>query len=233
MTEKEDFNIKEPYQPSEEEKQAIYQLEKSNGQNNKNWNSKNKYIISFKENLRQDMYMKQNELCAYCRIHVPPSCVPMHCEHIVYKNKYPQWMFLPENLCVSCPCCNRFKGTTEVLVDPQTKKYPHNSRGFKIIHPIYDNYSEHIELIGDIIYRGKTEKGVFTIMTCHLYRVGLAIERVEYLCRAHNKEKILDKLMHLLLLIKSSNHYVDDKEKLIRHVQDIVKKYKSKQIQSA
>ena len=64
-----------------------------------------------------------------------------------------------------------------MLTDPQTVDYPKASEGFKIIHPLYDRYSEHIELIGDVLYRGKTDKGIFTIETCHLYRLDLAEER--------------------------------------------------------
>ena len=137
MTDKEDFIVQKPYQPTEKEKQAIKELEaKEQGLVADDWDSQKTYIKSFKKNLRDDMYKKQNKLCAFCRIHVPLACVPMHREHIVYKNKHPQWTFLPENLCVSCPTCNEYKGTTEVLVDPQTITYPNVGDGFKIIHPL-------------------------------------------------------------------------------------------------
>ena len=59
MTEQEDFIVTEAYQPTEEEKHAISKLE-SKGLNAKNWDSKSKFIKSFKENLREDMYEKQN-----------------------------------------------------------------------------------------------------------------------------------------------------------------------------
>ena len=38
----------------------------------------------------------------------------------------------------------------------------------RVLHPLYDRYSEHIELIGDVLYRGKTDKGIITIETFHL-----------------------------------------------------------------
>ncbi len=101
MERNEDFVIQEPYQPTLEESQAIRELEnQGQGLVAGDWDSQKKYIKSFKKNLRQDMYEKQNKLCAYCRIHVPLACVPMHREHIVYKDKHPQWMFIPENLVV-------------------------------------------------------------------------------------------------------------------------------------
>ena len=99
MTEIEDFIIQEPYKPTKEERLAIRELEeKVSGLVPEDWDSKKTYIKSFKENLRKDMYKKQNELCAFCRIHTSPACVPMHREHIVYKkegvSKCPHPLFL-------------------------------------------------------------------------------------------------------------------------------------------
>lgn len=226
MTDIEDFIVQEPYQLKEEEKKAIRELEeKEQGFVADDWDSGKTYIKSFKKNFRKDMYKKQNELCVYCRIHSPSACVPMHIEHIVYKDKHPQWMFLPENLCIACPLCNEYKGTSEVLTNPQTKIYPKTSNGFKIIHPLYDIYSEHIELLGGILYRGKTDKGIFTINTCHLYRVELAKERADKKRYAENKGNIIAELTHLATL---SDKYVDDNNEFIQYVTDIVKEYKRK-----
>lgn len=228
MTEKEDFVVIEPYQPTTEEKQAIEELaNKVQGIVANDWYSNKKYIKSFKDNLRLDMYKKQNKLCAFCRIHIPPACVPLHREHIVYKDKHPQWIFLPENLCVACPTCNEYKGTTEVLVNPLIKTYPKVGKEFKIIHPLYDKYSDHIELLGGVLYRGKTEKGVFTINTCHLYRVGLAEERADQIMYEKNKDSIIAELINLT---KLSGQYVDNQEKFIEFVKDIIKYYMQKRV---
>lgn len=230
MTDKEDFIIQKPYQPTEEEKQAIKELEgKEQGLVADDWDSQKTYIKNFKKNLRDDMYKKQNKLCAFCRIHVPLACVPMHREHIVYKNKHPQWTFLPENLCVACPSCNEYKGTTEVLVDPQTITYPNVGNGFKIIHPLYDRYSDHIELLGGVLYRGKTDKGIFTIEKCHLYRVGLAEERADQKMYVDNKGNIIAELVHLATI---SKHYVDDQDDFLCFVKNIVKEYKAEQVKN-
>lgn len=214
MNEQEDFVVQEPYQPTKEEKEAIKELE-DKGLVADDWDSGKKYIKTFKINLRKDMYEKQNKLCAFCRVHVPLACVPMHREHIVYKGKHPQWMFLPENLCIACPNCNEFKGTTEVLVDSGARTYPKSGDGFKIIHPLYDKYSDHIELVGGILYRGKTVKGKFTIDTCHLYRVELAEERADQKMYSENKDNIIAKLVHLAAMPET---LVDDKEEFIHYV---------------
>lgn len=217
--------VQEPYKPTEEEQQAIAEME-AKGLVSGDWDSGKKHIKSFKKNLREDMYDKQNKRCAYCRIHVPKGCDPMHREHIVYKDDHPQWMFLPENLCVSCFWCNNWKGTTEVLVDPQTVNYPKASDGFKIIHPMYDRYSDHIELVGGVLYKGKTPKGVFTINTCHLYRADLAEERVDMKMLADNKGNIIAELIGLS---KLPDLYVDEKDKLLQYVEKMVNKYKQAQ----
>lgn len=227
MTKEEDFVVNEPYKPTEKEQSAIMELE-GKGLVPKDWDSRKKYIQSFKKNLIHDMYNKQNKLCAFCRIHVPLACVPMHREHIVYKDKHPQWMFLPENVCVACPYCNEYKGTTEVLVNSRTKTYPKVGSGFKIIHPLYDKYSDHIELVGGILYRGKTAKGVFTIKTCHLYRVGLAEERVDQMMFEENKGTIIAELVRLTAL---QEQYVDEKDEFLQYVTNIVNTYKQNHVE--
>lgn len=227
MTELEDFIINEPYQPTVDEKAVIAELEKK-GLVPEDWDSGKKHVKSFKENLREDVYEKQNELCAYCRIHVPLACVPMHREHIVYKDDHPQWMFLPKNLCVSCPLCNEYKGTVEVLENPRTTIYPTTGNGFKIVHPMYDRYSEHIELVGGVLYKGKTNKGKFTIATCHLYRVKLAEERATQKIISGDKGSVIAGLLQLLT---QSEQYVDDNRKFVKRVTRIVEKYKESQSQ--
>jgi hypothetical protein len=108
------------------------------------------------------------------------------------------------------------------MVNPRVRVYPKDSGGFRIIHPLYDKYLDNIELIDGILYRGKTEKGVFTIRTCHLSRVKLAEERVEEKLIAESKG-IIAKILGLLSL---SEQYVDNMEEFRRFVEDIVKKYK-------
>ncbi len=224
MTPEEDFIVEEPYIPTEEESNAIAVL-KAKGLEPDDWDSERKYIKSFKDNLREDMYDKQNELCAYCRMYVPLGCVPMHREHIVYKDKHPQWMFLPENLCIACPLCNEYKGETEVLVHPKTKQYPKSGKGFKIIHPLYDRYSKHIELLGGFLYRGLTKKGKFTINTCHLYRYKLAEDRAKLIIKEKQGSIIAELMQYLELSVK----YVDDKEKFKQRVTRIINRYKQEQ----
>jgi hypothetical protein len=88
---------------------------------------------------------------------------------------------------------------------------------------VFFDEDTHIELIGGILYRGKTDKGKFTIDTCHLYRAELAEERVKQIKIEENKGSVIAGLMQLLA---QSEQYVDDNEKFIKRVTNIVNKYK-------
>lgn len=68
-------------------------------------------------------------------------------EHIVSKDKKVQFMFEPRNLCVACKNCNGAKGSKEVLVNPNRIRFPSSSQNYKIIHPHFDTYHEHINAI--------------------------------------------------------------------------------------
>ena len=92
---------------------------------------------------------------------------------------------------------------------------------------MYDRYSDHIELLGGVLYRGKTDKGIFTIEKCHLYRVGLAEERADQKMYVDNKGKIIAELVHLATI---SNHYIDDQDDFLCYVKNIVEGYKSEQV---
>lgn len=193
----EDYIVANPYQPTKEEKAAINKLEKS-GLVAGDWDSTNDAISAFKDNLRTHMYHQQNRRCVYCRMRVSMATEFLHREHIVPKSPHPQWMFLPKNLCVACQKCNTYKSDKETLMDPNTVNYPNHSDGFKIIHPFFDKYSDHIELIGGIIYAGKTDKGTFTITTCNLSRVELAEERAEKRMEEENPDSVMCQLLSLL-----------------------------------
>lgn len=107
MTELEDFIVQEPYKPTDEEKEAISELEMK-GLVPGDWNSGKNGIVSFKDNMREHMYYEQNCRCAYCRIELPIACCFLQREHIVPKTPHPKWMFDPRNLCFACDRCNNY-----------------------------------------------------------------------------------------------------------------------------
>lgn len=120
---------------------------------------------------------KQSLECAYCKQPVSArSASNCHIEHIAPKSKYFQFLFTSKNLCVICADCNEIKRNAETLQnfeDPlktsPKRKYPEKSEAFKIFHPHFDNYSDHI-LRFNRFYVDRSKKGSFTIYACGLNR---------------------------------------------------------------
>lgn len=127
----------------------------------------------------RDYYRQaQRGTCAYCKKDVSlQAALNCHVEHIAPKSKYEDFMFEPKNLCVICADCNAIKREQEVLQEvPDTvvngslrKQYPRSGSAFKIVHPHFDDYDDHIEIFG-LFYGDKTDKGHFTIGACKLNR---------------------------------------------------------------
>lgn len=78
------------------------------------------------------------------------------------------------------------------------------------------------------MYKGKTNKGKFTIATCHLYRVKLAEKRANQKMIVEDKGSVISGLLQLLA---QSEQYVDDNSKFVKRVTRIVEKYKESQSQ--
>jgi len=101
----------------------------------------------------------QNRRCCYCNRHLGTDNHRVwDVEHIVSRNKHARFMFEPTNLAASCPDCNNHKADKEVLVKTKRRKYPKVSYAFRIVHPHFDSFAEHI-YHEDMVYLGKTEKG--------------------------------------------------------------------------
>lgn len=183
----------------------------------------NDCLDGFKKRYKKAMEKPQNRRCAYCRTKINTGNSYFDIEHIEPRSLHPEWMFLPENLCLACRRCNSAKKDAEVLENPASVNYPTSSNEFKIINPYLDNYFEHIELIGGFIYRGKTPKGVFTINTCNLSRYELAESRAEEIL-THGQSKWNDIINHII----TNMLLVDDFRKLLDDIKGIVETYKLK-----
>ncbi|MCD8387777.1 MAG: HNH endonuclease [Bacteroidales bacterium] len=165
MEAKEDFLIPNFYSLTDEDKAAI-QNAKSQPPKADDW--ENGGLSGFKRRFKKSLKRLQNSHCAYCRTKVWDANNFFAIEHIVHKSDHPEWMFLPENLCLSCSRCNSHKGTKNVLVKVGATTYPNASTDFLIVNPYYDKYSDHIELVDGILYKGLTPKGRKTIQICKL-----------------------------------------------------------------
>lgn len=112
----------------------------------------------------------QNIRCCYCNRHLGTENLRIwDVEHIASRSKHARFMFTPTNLAAACPDCNKEKSDQEALVNSKRKTYPTKSADFKILHPHFDSFEDHIYCNGHI-YAPKTAKGNATIRACNLLR---------------------------------------------------------------
>jgi 5-methylcytosine-specific restriction endonuclease McrA len=90
-------------------------------------------------------------------------------EHVIARALKCGFMFEPRNLAIACVECNGAKGTTPVS-NPARVSFPDRSQLYKIVHPYFDEWDQHLELEGETTYRALSEKGKFTIYNCDLFR---------------------------------------------------------------
>ncbi|MBU1296547.1 MAG: HNH endonuclease [Gammaproteobacteria bacterium] len=122
----------------------------------------------------------QNFICTYCKGDISTtSAFNAQVEHIVPKALHIDFMFTPKNLCVICADCNSIKSDKEVANEEEHTtnneniiRYPTTADAFKIVHPHFDEYDEHIKIVADNFYveNNNSNKGRFTIYLCKLNR---------------------------------------------------------------
>ncbi|WP_146247870.1 HNH endonuclease [Curtobacterium sp. MCLR17_039] len=125
-----------------------------------------------KGRIKEHYIDKQQKRCCYCRNVFPSSNRRIwDAEHVVPRVLRPDFMFVPENLAVSCPSCNGAKSDDQTLVDPDVPAYPLDPAAFLIVHPHFDHYSRHIAQSGYVYAPVEgSQKGIFTIKRCDLQR---------------------------------------------------------------
>lgn len=141
----------------------------------KDWG--NDDLLSIRTHIR-NYYRDLKGVCAYCGKDISlRSASNSHVEHIIPKSQEKSFIFEPKNLCVVCCDCNEIKSEQEVQKtspNPLKRKkpyklYPRSSNAFKIYHPHFDIYKEHIFKCGDF-YIDLSTKGSNTILICQLNR---------------------------------------------------------------
>jgi len=127
-------------------------------------------VKEVRSHIKKHYIKAQGFRCCFCQQHVASSNGRLwDAEHIISRSKAPGFMFDPLNLVVSCPDCNIHKTNTRTTKGNAKKKYPKDSEYYRVIHPHFDIYKEHI-LHKHYIYIGKTPKGSETIRICNLVR---------------------------------------------------------------
>lgn len=147
-------------------------------------NESDSLLATVKREIKNHYLFAQDYKCAYCRQRI----VVEHngawdTDHIIHKDDYPQFLFEPENLCVSCKDCNRIKSNKSVLKNKNRVTYPENADHYIFCHPHFDEYGKHIRIIREaVLYLPITAKGRALIEICGLLRFVLAF--AEYECSA-------------------------------------------------
>lgn len=132
------------------------------------WN--NAETVEVRAHIKAYYIAKQGTRCCYCNRHLgTTNHRAWDVEYVASRSVYPQFLFLPKNLAAACPDCNLKKGDKPSFVNEKRKTYPEGSDGFKIIHPHFDEFHDHILRKG-LLYQAKTDKGKETIYTCDLLR---------------------------------------------------------------
>ncbi len=118
----------------------------------------------------KDHYIaEQQYVCVYCnRQIVTANKALWDAEHIISRAKAARFMFTPENLAISCRDCNNAKGEQDVRTS-HPLKFPDTSAHYRIAHPHFDKYADHIRWFGDIC-APISEKGAQTLIVCNLTR---------------------------------------------------------------
>ncbi|PHR48039.1 MAG: hypothetical protein COA32_05800 [Fluviicola sp.] len=165
-------NIEKPFKLSVLDHQEIRE-------NSYDWSSTN--LKPLKDRIRKHYKKEQNGLCSYCKL---PFRDVIQVEHMVPKGDLygrSEFSFLPTNLSVACTSCNTKKSINNDMIPWDRTDYPKAGLFFKIIHPHYDPYLMHIEIVDKSRYTPKTVKGYNTIKRCKLYESNITEQLVKYM----------------------------------------------------
>lgn len=117
-------------------------------------------------NLQKQIRDRFANCCAYCRTAESLTITIFEFEHIIPLSAGGETIF--ENLCLSCPSCNRYKGSRQVAIDPI------NDEEVRLFHPHLQAWTDHFtwsEDATEII--GLTSIGRATISALKMNRTQL------------------------------------------------------------
>ncbi|NJM69770.1 MAG: HNH endonuclease [Scytonema sp. RU_4_4] len=123
------------------------------------------------------------DCCAYCRTAESLTVSTFEFEHIIPRSADGQTIF--ENLCLSCPSCNRYKASRQTAIDAITQQE------VPLFHPQQQSWTEHFAWSEDgteII--GLTPVGRATISTLKMNRLQLTRVRKMWVKMGEHPPKI-------------------------------------------
>ncbi|WP_298895746.1 hypothetical protein [uncultured Psychroserpens sp.] len=162
----------------------------------------------FKKNIKTLYYNDQNERCAFCRKIINFEGYTEPLEHILYKDRYPQWMFHPKNLVVSCDPCNGKKSKFNSLVNGcSLNVFPIQPQYFVTLNPHLEDWNHHLKLKKGLFFIAKTVKGLKTIEVYKLTRSDVIHHHSKF--KRINKESLAKKAAKLAYEVNpNSNNYM-------------------------
>jgi uncharacterized protein (TIGR02646 family) len=134
------------------------------------WDIKNNDDITrFKESLKSQLLVTQDDKCAYCGLPFGETG-KTEIEHFAPKGgairpKHPEFAFTVNNLVLSCNLCNSpvKKGNYDTV---EVKNANYDLCTFKIVHPYFDVHSLHYAWTNDrekILIQGISAKGLESV----------------------------------------------------------------------
>ncbi|HGS5117427.1 TPA: HNH endonuclease [Vibrio cholerae] len=155
---------------SQDEMDLIKSKKTEMGFNHKSWFDEDLTLI--KNSIKTHYHKIQNGICPYCRQQFNSTHGRYwDIEHIIPRSHVPNFMFEPQNLCMSCVECNSEKSDKKVTNSSAKNTYPTNTLQYSIIHPHLDNYEEHLLVVeAGLFYYPLKPKGRKTIEVCGLNR---------------------------------------------------------------
>lgn len=199
-------------------------IKEYDGKNYEVWKGTGKEITAIRKELRDYYKPLQNYCCSYCRLdNTQGHGLTWDVEHIAPKKEFPQFLFEPRNLSLSCRDCNTHKNKKSVLDKEKgdfSVNYPIDGEFFSIIHPHFDDYSKYILLIktdGGYIYKPIHPKGHQTYKQCNLSRF------LTYKAHNVNNSNIADAVMARLVELRVSGRINISREDAECILEDISK----------
>jgi hypothetical protein len=111
--------------------------------------------------LRRRVIRVAENRCEYCRAAQEMTLATFHLDHVIPQVAGGTTVF--ENLCLSCPFCNQFKGEQWRARDPETRRL------VTLFHPRRDHWAEHFEWSRDgTVIVGLTSRGRATVNALQL-----------------------------------------------------------------
>lgn len=109
--------------------------------------------------LRQQVIERASNCCEYCRLNQDDYPFKFHMEHIISEKHDGETIL--DNLALSCPTCNRFKGSDIAGADLET------GEEVFLFNPRSQDWDKHFKLTG-VYIESETPEGKLTIRLLQL-----------------------------------------------------------------